>query len=377
MQYVYLDNAATTFPKPPGVSYAMKRCMDGWCGNPGRGAHPLSSKSAEAVYGVREQIAAMFGSGHPENVVFTANATGALNIAIKSLVPRGHVLISDIEHNAVVRPVFASGLRYSIFNAFAPTEEMLFDISSHFGKDTRAVIANAGSNICGAALPLAEIGRLCREHGIFFIVDASQYAGTHEIDMERMNIDALCAPGHKSLYGPQGSGFVCFSPLAAQTAVRGRTLFEGGNGVNSREMFMPDFLPERFEAGTLSVPNIVGLGEGLKFVQKEGVGKIFIRESALYEYALSEFSQMHGLTLYASDIRRSSILLFNIDRMKSEEAAKALADRGICVRGGLHCAPLAHAALRTPEHGAVRVSFGAFNHEDDVYSLIRAVRELA
>ncbi|MCI8332233.1 MAG: aminotransferase class V-fold PLP-dependent enzyme [Clostridiales bacterium] len=376
MQYVYLDNAATTFPKPPGVSFAMKNCIDGWCGNPGRGAHPLSQKSAEAVFGVREQIAEMFGSKSPENVVFTSNATGALNIAIKSLVPQGHVLLSDIEHNAVVRPVFASGLRYSIFSALAETDELLYDLSAHLSQDTKAVIASAGSNICGASLPLSEIGKLCREHGIFFIVDASQYAGTHDIDIEKMNIDALCAPGHKSLYGPQGSGFVLFSDEAVKAAEKGPTLIEGGNGVNSREMLMPPFTPERFEAGTLSVPNIVGLGEGLKFVKKEGPSKIFTRESALYEYTRNEFSQMYGLTMYAGQIRRSSILLFNIDRMKSEETAAALAERGICVRSGLHCAPLAHAALGTPEHGAVRISFGAFNTYDDVYYLVQAVKEL-
>ncbi len=375
MQTVYLDNAATTFPKPPGVSFSMKNCMDGWCGNPGRGVHPLSAKSAEAVYGVRTQIARMF-AGKPENVIFTQNATYAINLAIKALVPQGHVIISDIEHNAVVRPIWTSRLPYSIFGAFAPVEHILADVRAKIRPDTRALVVNAGSNICPLTLPLAPLGALCRERGLYFIVDGSQYVGTHPVDMEKMNIDALCAPGHKGLYGPQGSGFVLFSRRAADAAGHGRTLVEGGNGVNSREPFMPDFLPERFEAGTISVPNIVGLGEGIRFVEEQGCERILLNESALYERLLSALSRIQAVTVYAPNFRRSSILLFNVNGKDSEQTAKELGEAGICVRGGLHCAPLAHAALGTPEHGAVRISFGAFNTADDVNYLLSVIRRM-
>ncbi len=374
MKIAYLDNAATTFPKPPGVSYAVKSCMDSYCGNPGRGAHPLSEKSAESVFTVREKIARMFG-GRAENVIFTYNATHAINIALKSLLTGGHVIMSDMEHNAVVRPIITMGLRYSIFPALRDKDEILERIRSMIRSDTKAVVTTAASNICPCTLPLKEIGALCREQGLLFIVDASQYAGYHPIKADEWGITALCAPGHKALYGPQGSGFVLFSEDGARIASSGRTLTEGGNGVNSREPYMPEFLPERHEAGTVNVPAIVGLGAGLDFVKKNGEEALFMRESALYEEAKRHLLTVDGLTLYAPYCKRGNILLFNLKGKSSEQVAKALAEQGICVRAGLHCAPLAHSALCTPEHGAVRVSFGAFNTRDDIFALLSAVKK--
>lgn len=373
MKTVYLDNAATTFPKPPGVSYAVKSCMDTWCGNPGRGAHPLSEKSSEAVFGVRERIAEMFG-GRAENVVFTYNATHAINIALKSLLTGGHIIMSDMEHNAVVRPIMTMGLRYSIFPAMRGKDEVLEHIRSMIRPDTKAVVTTAASNICPCTLPLKEIGALCRERGLLFIVDASQYAGYHPIKTEEWGISALCAPGHKGLYGPQGSGFVIFSEEGAKIASVGRTLTEGGNGVNSREPYMPEFLPERYEAGTVNVPAIVGLGAGMDYVKSNGEEALFMRESALYEEAKRYLLTVNGLTLYAPFYKRGNILLFNLKGKSSEQVARELAERGICVRAGLHCAPLAHSALCTPEHGAVRVSLGTFNTRDDICELINALK---
>ncbi len=271
---IYLDNAATSWPKPPAVAASMRSCIESWCANPGRGNHKMAMKCADAVYSVRENICDMFGGPSAENVIFTQNATYALNTAIKSLVPRGHVIISDIEHNAVVRPVVGSGLRYSIFPARCKEDDLLREAEAHIESDTRAMVVNAASNICGITLPLERLGEICSKHGLIFIVDASQAAGKREIDMKKCRIDALCAPGHKGLLGPQGSGFVIFSERAATLCARTKTLIEGGNGVNSRDAFMPDFLPERYEAGTLNVPAIVGLGEGLSFVRAMGIEKI-------------------------------------------------------------------------------------------------------
>ncbi|MBQ8697321.1 MAG: aminotransferase class V-fold PLP-dependent enzyme [Clostridia bacterium] len=374
MRLTYLDNAATTFPKPPGVSYAVKNCMDSYCGNPGRGAHPLSQKSAEAVFSVRERIAECFG-GRAENVIFTVNATHAVNIALKSLLTGGHIIMSDMEHNAVVRPVITMGLKYSLFRSMGSTEDILCHIESLIRPDTRAVVTTAASNICPCTLPIREIGKLCRERGLLFIVDASQYAGHHPAKAEEWGITALCAPGHKGLYGPQGSGFVLFNDEGARIAAKGKTLTEGGNGVNSREPYMPEFLPERYEAGTVNVPAIVGLGEGLDFVRKNGEEALFLRESALYEEAKKLLLTVGGLTLYAPYFKRGNILLFNLKGKSSEQVARELSERNICVRGGLHCAPLAHSALCTPEHGAVRVSLGAFNTREDIHELITALKK--
>jgi len=374
MRLVYLDNAATTFPKPPGVSYAVKNCMDNFCGNPGRGAHPLSEKSGEAVFSVREKIAEMMG-GKAENTVFAVNATHAVNIALKSLIRGGHIIISNMEHNAVVRPVMAMGLPFSIYNALQRAEDIPKQIESLIRPDTVAVVSTAASNICPCTLPIKEIGELCRRRGLLFILDASQYAGYHPVKVDEWGISALCAPGHKGLYGPQGSGFVLFSEEGAKLASKGRTLIEGGNGVNSREPYMPDFLPERYEAGTVNVPAIVGLGEGLDFVKKSGEEALFLRESALYEETKKLLLTVGGLTLYAPYFKRGNILLFNIKGKNSEQVARELSERNICVRAGLHCAPMAHNTLCTPEHGAVRVSFGAFNTREDIYELITALKK--
>lgn len=363
---VYLDNAATTWPKPPAVASAMKKCIDVYCANPGRGTHRPAMQCANAIYRTREKLCAVFGASSPENIVFTQNATYAINFAIKSLVPYGHVILSDMEHNAVVRPVVNSGLRYGLFHSIASADDITGEISAHIESDTRAVIVNAASNICALTLPLEEIGRLCREAGLIFIVDASQAAGCHEIDMKKCHIDALCAPGHKGLYGPQGSGFVIFSDNAAKLCSKTRTLIEGGNGINSRDVLMPEILPERFEAGTLNVPGIVGLCEGIEYVTAMGIKKIENELGSFGAQMTRYLRSIGGVTVYTAHQKPSSIVLFNIDGMESESVAKALDEHGICVRAGLHCAPLAHSTLGTPDHGAVRISFGIFNTFDDV-----------
>jgi len=368
---IYFDNAATSFPKPAAVVEEMTRCMRCYCGNPGRSSHKLSLAAAEKIYECRTVLASLFGSTHPENVIFTPNDTYALNIAIKAVARRGdHFLISNAEHNSVIRPLCAlgkNGVSYSVFDAFeSDPEKLTAKLRAKILPNTRAVICTHASNICPLELPIEKIGALCREKNILFIVDAAQSAGTRNIDIQRMGIDALCAPGHKSLYGPQGSGFVIFSDRFAGRASSLRTFAEGGNGINSLEAYMPDILPERFEAGTLSTPCIAGLCEGAKLIAQKGCGGIFEHETMLYRQLFEMLINTPKITVYAKELPPGSILLFNAEGLSSSRLAERLSDSGICVRSGFHCSPLAHKRLGTGENGAVRVSFGMYNNLSEV-----------
>lgn len=379
---IYLDNAATTFPKPGSVCDEVMRCMCTYCGNPGRSGHVLSAEAGKKVFECRCGIASLFHSDAPENVVFTCNATAALNLAIKSFLKRGdHVLISDMEHNSVIRPVCAlagQGISYSIYRADPDPETVLSAIRAKLRPATRMLLACHSSNVCGLELPLGAIGDFCRSHHLIFIVDAAQSAGNRAIDMETVGADVLCAPGHKGLYGPQGSGFALFAEKYRDSVLSGRlkTVTEGGSGTQSRELRMPDFLPERMEAGTLSTPGIAGLCEGVRIVSELGEEAIYTHENTLYRRAREIMCNTAGVTVYGKEYDAGTILLFNSDHMMPDVLADELDRRGICVRAGLHCAPLAHRRLGTPEGGAVRVSFSMYNTEDEVETLCRAVREL-
>lgn len=372
---IYLDNAATTFPKPASVSEEMSRCIMKYCGNPGRSAHKLSQRSSEKIYECRLLLAEMFNA-EAENVVFTYNTTYALNIAIKALIKdKSHILISDMEHNSVLRPVHAlkltHGCSYSTFSSTGNDDEILADIFAKIRSDTSAIICAHQSNVGCRRLPIDKIGKLCRDKGIKFIVDGAQSAGLYKIDVSNMNIDALCIPGHKSLYGPQGVGIVIFGNDEI-----GKTFIEGGTGINSLELDMPDFLPERYEGGTLSTPAIVGLCEGIKWVNSIGIDKIRMHEEGLYTLLLDLLSVDNRITTYQMNSYAGNALLFNVGSLSSAYVASELNKRDIYVRSGYQCSPLAHKILNTGEGGAVRVSFGVFNTKKDVYSLYEALCEI-
>lgn len=377
---IYFDNAATTFPKPPAVRREIDRCLRDYCGNPGRSAHALSLRAAEVIFDCRTEAAALFGVPSPEQIIFTYNTTHALNMAIKGLLHRGdHVLISDMEHNAVYRPIWTlasfSEITYDVYPTFPQTAEpdttaILGGIAERLRPNTRMIIASHGSNLCSAVLPIAEIGAFCRERGLLFVVDAAQTAGIEEIDCNSMEIDALCAPGHKGLYGPQGTGL-----LVLRQGLTMATLLEGGNGINSLDGAMPDFPPERYEAGTLATPALAGLCAGIRFVRARGVGAIRAAECTLYRRLREQLSALEGITLYAPG-REGSVMLFNLDGIPSSEAAAMLDAAGICLRAGFHCAPLGHATLGTGADGALRVGFSVFNHEAEVDALVRAVTHI-
>lgn len=379
-EQVYLDQAATTFPKPPEVIRAVQSFMMHRGGNPGRGSHALALAAAKEIYACREEAAALFGFSHPERVIFTVNTTQALNMVIKGLLRQGdHVLCSDMEHNSVLRPLWklrqAGVIDYSVFDTFpaAPvrtTDMILAAIRRAVTPRTRMLICAHASNICSASLPLAAIGNLCRERGIIFVVDGAQSAGALDIHMEEMHIDALCVPGHKGLMGPQGAGM-----LLLGEHIHPDTLMEGGNGVDSLEGGMSDESPERYEAGTLPAPAIAGLRAGLAFVRRTGLEAIRNREHALCAQVRDALMEMPHVTVYAPE-HEGAVLLFSVKGMASEEVGTYLDGKGICVRPGFHCSALGHNTLSTPASGAVRASFGYFNTSREGDALISAIKAI-
>ncbi len=365
MSGIYLDNAATSFPKPRRVIEEMERCMRFYCGNPGRSSHALAMKAAEKIYECRCECASFFGSAQPQNVVFCANATTALNTVIKGLLRKGdHVLISDMEHNAVLRPVHRltqiGEITYDVFPTFPnashdPKPQICTAIARLIRRNTRMLICAHASNICSAHLPLREIGKLCRNAGILFVVDAAQSAGHLPIHMEEMQIDALCVPGHKGLLGPQGSAF-----FILREGLEMQTLTEGGSGAFSLDPEMPSDPPERYEAGTLATPSIVGLLEGIREVKRLGLDRIFSAEQDLNRYLQSRLEQIPNVRIYAPNWH-GSVLLFNKLDLPSERLGEELNKRGFYVRSGFHCTSLGHKTLGTSHGGAVRVSPSRLN----------------
>ncbi len=377
---IYFDNAATSFPKPHRVAEEQLRCMQIYGGNPGRGSHALALAAAEKIYECREEIASFFGCHNPEKVIFTMNTTMALNTAIKGLLRRGdHVLISDMEHNAVFRPIYKLArdgiITYDVFETFptnpSRTVEMICaSVLEKLRPNTRMLICAHASNICSATLPLRQIGALCRKKGILFVVDAAQSAGHLPIDMVQMQIDALCAPGHKGLWGPQGCGI-----LVLGDGIVADTLIEGGSGYNSLEGNMPEEAPERYEAGTLPTPAIAGLLEGVREVKRFGLSHIHTHESALISRLGEHLSSMPKVTLYAPH-HKGGVLLFSLSDLSADRTGAFLNERGFCVRTGFHCAALAHATLGTPPSGAIRVSPSLFNTVAQIDAFADTVKEL-
>lgn len=373
----YLDNAATTFPKPQGVYDEVYRCMTRYCGNPGRGSHSLSLLAARKIFECRSLIADMFGVGDIERIVFTLNTTYALNTVIKGILkPGDHVIISDIEHNAVLRPIWKLAnegiIEYDIFSSMVKNPRrsptlICAKIASLLRPNTKMVICSHASNICSAVMPIAQIGAFCQRHSLLFVVDGAQSAGHYPISVDEMGISALCMPSHKGLYGPQGGGII-----ALGKDITLESLIEGGNGINSLDAAMPDFSPERYEAGTLPTPIIAGLCEGLRTVNDRGIKAISEHEAALFISAREALCNIPRISLYGAD-HVGSTLLFNVKDIPSEVLASRLDSFGICVRGGFHCSALGHKTLDTPDNGAARISFGIFNTQREVDSLAKAL----
>ncbi|MBR2479095.1 MAG: aminotransferase class V-fold PLP-dependent enzyme [Clostridia bacterium] len=371
---IYLDNAATGFPKPESVVSEVNNCIKNYCGNPGRGSHELALASAEKIYECREALSDFFFLGSPERVVFTENATHSINLVIKGLLHRGdHVIISDMEHNSVFRPIYRmakeNGVHFDIFPTH-PEERIVDNVKRLIRRNTKLVICTHTPNVSSAILPIAELGELCRNRGVVFALDAAQSAGHLPINMKDMKIDALCLPGHKGLCGIQGCGALCLGEEISLS-----TLTEGGNGINSLEADMPELSPERYETGTLPTPSIVGLLQGVREVASTGVERIHKHELALWQICYEALMRLGGVEVYEPDCA-GAVLLFNFNRLPSDRVASELGRAGVCVRGGYHCSALGHKTLKTPPGGAVRVSFGLYNNEQDIDGLADALAHI-
>lgn len=368
---IYLDNAATTYPKPREVVRAVADSIVS-CGNPGRGGHTLAMRAASQMYECRREAAELFGAS-ANRVVFTAGATHSLNMAINAAsLTDGAVLISDLEHNSVLRPAFATGREVRVFTSglgFAGAERtaIIMDSIRSQSDGVSMLVCTAASNICGASMPIGEIGRFCRERGILFVVDGAQAGGVLDIKVDSDLIDVLCLPAHKGLYGPMGCGLMILGENVSLPP-----FMRGGSGVDSRSYDMPELPPERYEAGTAALPLIAGLRRGIEFVKKKTPAAI--RE---HERRLGALFKTHlpsdRVKVYAPE-HQGGIVLFSVKGQNSEEVAARLDQDGICVRAGLHCAPLAHVSLGS--EGAVRASFGVFNTESDVFAAADAVSRI-
>ena len=365
---IYLDNAATSFLKPPEVYRAVYRAML-TASNPGRGTHQSARKAADIVYDCREAASKLFHMDDPSRIVFTANATHALNLAIRSLVRPGmRVLISGYEHNAVTRPLYAIGADVHVAGRHLfDAHDVLSDFRRQI-KTTEAVICTHMSNAFGFELPVDDIAALCRENHIPLILDASQSAGVLDINMMKLGAAFIAMPGHKSLFGPQGTGLLL-------CGLEGTPLLYGGTGSNSLSPDMPDSLPERLEAGTLNVPGIAGLLAGIRTVMERSPASIHAFEQDLLHMLVDQLSELPQLKLYVDkDGMQGGILSFTVEGTDSESFSEALSRKGIAVRGGLHCAPLAHQSAGTLEGGTVRISLSAFNTPEEIVKTARIIR---
>ena len=371
---IYLDSAATTFQKPPSVTAAMQDALL-TMSSPGRGGYPAAMKAAETAFQCRSELAELFGVGNPERVVFTSSATHGLNIAIKSLVPPGgKAVVSGYEHNAVTRPLTALGAEVSAAEAplFRQSEvAAAFDRLIVPGTD--AVICNHISNVFGFIQPVEAIAAMCRERGVPFIIDASQSAGVLPLNLDRLGAAFIAMPGHKGLYGPQGTGV-----LLCGENIPVRTLLEGGTGSLSMQQEMPDFLPDRLEAGTHNMPGIAGLLAGVRFVKQRGMANILDHERHLTLLAAEGIRMLPGAKVLAMPGLReqAGVLSFVPLKKDVEEVGTRLAEQGIAVRTGLHCASFAHKSAGTLDTGTVRVSFSDFNTRLEVYRLLAVLHDL-
>ena len=368
---IYLDNAATSFPKPRSVIRDLNFCLKKYCGNPGRSSHKLSVAASEAIYSVREAVAAHLGITSPESVVFTYNATYALNLAIKIFITQKcHILISDFEHNSVTRPLRVLQDKFGIeFTTFSTDGDIEKSIRKSIRDDTKGIVSSIASNVIGKEIPLKILSKIAAEYNLFLIIDASQAIGHKKIDLSKNPCDVLCAPAHKALFGIQGCGFAVFKNNDLRS-----TFIEGGSGSDSRNIYMPESLPERYEAGTLSTPAIVALGSGLKYISDVGIDNIEERLHRLTYMLEERLSCLNGITIYKSG---NGILSFNIGNLPSSYIAGELDKYGICTRGGIHCAPSVHRKLETLKQGAIRVSLSNLNKELEIDHFYKALKSIA
>ena len=376
---IYFDNAATSYPKPPEVIKTVNTAFNLYGANPGRSGHDMSISAASQVHLCREALNRFFNGYGEEFVSFFPNCTYALNSAIKGIVREGdHIIISSLEHNSVLRPVHK--LReeniadYSVFKVGKTREETIENFKKSFKNNTKLCVVTAVSNVFGNILPLTELSKIAHDNGAYFFVDGAQGAGVVEIDMKKQDIDCLCIPGHKGLLGPMGTGALLHKKLDFSTII------EGGTGSASFDFSQPKTYPERLESGTLNVPCICGLRKGVEIAERLGISRIYAKEKYFAEVIFDGLKSMPKVLLYQEDFNKQGyapLVSFNVENLHSEQVSAYLNEHGVAVRGGFHCAPLAHISAGTRDQGAVRISPSIFSQEKDIKFLLNLVREIA
>ncbi|MGI6539067.1 MAG: aminotransferase class V-fold PLP-dependent enzyme [Caldicoprobacterales bacterium] len=376
---IYMDNAATTWPKPKKVIRAVVRCMEEYGGNPGRSGHNMAVKAGQLLLYTREMLCELFRLEDPFQIIFTSNCTDSLNLAIKgSVLPGDHVITTTMEHNSVIRPLMEmkkQGVELTIVKCSSQGLLDPFDIEKAIQSNTKLIVTSHASNVTGTIFPIEAIGRIARNHGIPYLVDAAQTAGVLPINLSDLPVDMMAFPGHKGLLGPQGTGGLYIHP-----DIQLRSIRQGGTGSQSDSIYQPDFLPDKFETGTMNTPGIAGLGAGVEEIMKEGQSGILAHENRLGKLFLEALSHMKQIKVYGpSDLsKQTGVISINIGDKDSSEVANLLDERyNIAVRGGLHCAPLAHKTIGTFRQGAVRFSYGLFNRLDEVKACIKALEEIS
>lgn len=375
---IYLDNSATTYPKPKSVIESFSKSFYSYGANAGRGFYNMAIDTTEQIYKVRKKLCEFFDCSNPENVVFTYNCTMALNMAIKGIAKKGgHLIISDLEHNSVLRTVEKLKLDgicdYSVAQVDNDDNKTIQNFSDCIKRNTIAIICTGASNVFGIITPYKKLAQLAHKHKILFILDAAQIGGVLPISVNKDGVDILCCAGHKGLYGPTGTGV-----MIVKDDITMNTIIEGGTGSNSVLAIQPDIVPDRFESGTPNVQGIIALGYGIDFVNKTGIKKIYNHEKKLIRYLDENLKKIDRINLYNNNHKNfTPILSFNIENIHSEEVAKNLSDFNIAVRAGLHCAPIAHKKMGTIESGTVRISPSIFTQKKDIDFLIKCVRKIA
>lgn len=374
---IYFDNAATTYPKPISVISVCNNVMKN-AANPGRSGYRSALKSAEIVFNCRQKVADFFSLGEVENCILTPSCTISLNTVIYGVLKKGdHVVISSFEHNSVLRPLKKLSdkgiITYSIAEVFPEADESTVDSFRKCMTDkTKLVICTHASNVFGIKLPVKRIAALCKYYGVLFCVDAAQSAGVADINMQDMEIDFLCAPGHKGLYGPMGTGILLIN---SQTLPE--SLYQGGTGSYTEDLGEPSILPDKFESGTVNVSGIAGLSAGIDFVKSKTISRIRNHEMNLISKLYNSLKAIKEIDLYTAepdDKHSVPLLSFNIKTMLSDEVSHVLDERfGICVRSGIHCSPLAHKYMKTEDKGTVRVCPSVFTSSKDIDYLVNAV----
>lgn len=371
---IYLDNGATSFPKPKGMLAAMNECISVYCGNPGRSGHVMSMRTGEEIFKARKAIGDLFGIRDFSRIVFTLNATEALNLGIKGVLkPGDHVITTAMEHNSVLRPLKAlepEGIETTVIKCSKDGCVDINHIKNSIRPQTKLIVCTHASNVTGTLMPIKEIGKLAKKENILFLVDAAQSAGCVPINVQDMQIDLLAVPGHKSLLGPLGTGF-----LYVGEGVKIKPLKEGGTGTASKDLTQPWEFPEGFESGTVNAPGIIGLGYSCRYIKQLGIEKIKRHEDELVSLLDQSLREMKGITVYGPEDcrKKTGIVTFNLQKFSCEAVCDQLNEYGVASRGGFHCAGLAHKTIGTYDTGAVRLSVGPFNTRRDIQGAIRAV----